>query len=166
MKVLKSLIFLIMVLFAVSNFCCNASQHAKMENVLTKGYEPGKWTMDIQAARKYAKEKNLPIFLNFTGSDWCYWCKLMEKNVFSKSEFYDKTRDKIVLVWIDFPRDKSLVPEEYRERNRKLANAFGIRGFPTYVILDSDGNELGRLGATRNPSVEQFLNDLFNLIKK
>ncbi len=165
MKGLKLLAFGFMVLFVVSNFCCKAAQSEK-RNILTDGYQSGKWTMDIQAARKYAKEHNLPIFLNFTGSDWCVWCKLMEKKVFSKQEFYDKTKDKIVLVWIDFPRDKSLVPEKYRERNKKLANAFGIRGFPTYVILDSNGNELGRLGATRDPNVRLFLKDLFKIIGK
>ncbi len=165
MKGLKLLLFSLLVLFSVSNFCCNASQRGN-GNILTDGYEPGKWTMDVQAARKYAREHNLPIFLNFTGSDWCVWCKLMEDKVFSKEEFYEKTKDKVVLVWIDFPRDRDLVPEKYRDRNRKLAEVFGIRGFPTYVILDSSGNELGRLGASRNPNVRLFLRDLFKLTGK
>ena len=164
MRKTKFFLFSLLVLFSVLNFNCNASH--KNERVITKGYEPGKWTMDIQAARNYAREHNLPLFLNFTGSDWCVWCKLMEDKVFSKEEFYEKTKDKIVLVWIDFPRNKDLVPEEYRDRNRKLANAFGIRGFPTYVILDAQGNELGRLGASRNPNVRLFLRDLFKLIGK
>ncbi|WP_201328893.1 thioredoxin family protein [Thermotomaculum hydrothermale] len=165
MKNFKLLIFSFLVLLSVSNFCCNAAQSEK-GNILTKGYEPGKWTMDIQAAREYAKEHNLPIFLNFTGSDWCVWCQLMEKRVFSKDEFYKKTKDKIVLVWIDFPRNRDLVPDEYRERNRKLADAFGIRGFPTYVILGPDGEELGRLGASRDANVRLFLGQLFRLINK
>ena len=119
MKGFKLFLFSLLVLFSVSNFCCNASQ-GESKNILTEGYTPGKWTMDVQAARKYAKEHNLPLFLNFTGSDWCVWCKLMEDRVFSKQEFYEKTKDKIVLVWIDFPRDKDLVPEKYRDRNRTL----------------------------------------------
>ena len=49
----------------------------------TKGAELGEWTMDVSAAKKLAKSKNKPVFLCFTGSDWCGWCKLMEKNVFS-----------------------------------------------------------------------------------
>ncbi len=165
MKGFKLFLFSLLVLFSVSNFCCNASQ-GENKNILTEGYTPGKWTMDIQAARKYAEEHNLPIFLNFTGSDWCVWCKLMEDRVFSKKEFYDKTKDKVVLVWIDFPRNKDLVPEKYRDRNRKLADLYGIRGFPTYVILDSNGNELGRLGASRDASVRKFLGELFRLINK
>ena len=41
------------------------------EEIQKEGAEPGVWTMDFEAAKKLAKEKKLPILLNFTGSDWC-----------------------------------------------------------------------------------------------
>ena len=63
------------------------------EDIIVNGHQAGKFTMDLTAARKYARENNTPILLNFTGSDWCNWCKLMEKNVFEKEEWaaYAKT---------------------------------------------------------------------------
>ena len=54
-----------------------------------------------------------------------------------------------MLVAIDFPRSKKL-PDEIKQRNSKLAAKYGIRGFPTIVILDSTGKkELGRTGYVR-----------------
>ena len=35
---------------------------------------------------------------------------------------------------------------EEKAANRKLAERYGIYGFPTIVILDSNGKELGELG--------------------
>jgi len=45
------------------------------EDFDTEGAKVGRWTMDLDAAKKLATDKQLPILLNFTGSDWCYWCK-------------------------------------------------------------------------------------------
>jgi thiol:disulfide interchange protein len=132
----------------------------------TSGAEPGKWTMDFDAAKTLAKEKNLPILINFTGSDWCFWCKLMDKNVFSKQDWQDYAKDKIVLVWIDFPRNKALVPPHLVARNQQLAQSFGVKGYPTYIVLGSDGEaRLGQLGASRTASPESFIADLEKLTK-
>ena len=38
--------------------------------------------MDYDAALTLAEEKKLAVFLDFTGSDWCGWCKLMDRSVF------------------------------------------------------------------------------------
>jgi len=98
-----------------------------------------------------------PVFLCFTGSDWCGWCKLMEKNVFSADAWEDYAEKNLVLVWIDFPRDKTLVPEKFVSRNRELAQKYKVQGYPTYVILSSSGKELGRLGASRSATPEEFI---------
>ena len=92
--------------------------------------------------------QELPLLLNFTGSDWCGWCKIMDKNVFAGEEWKKYAADNVVLVTLDFPNDKSIVPEKYVERNKNLQAKFGVGGYPTYVILDSDGEtKLGQLGA-------------------
>ncbi len=165
MKGFKPFLIFFLVVASFVNFSCNASSEGK-GRVVVDGYVDGKWTMDLKAAREYAKKHNLPIMLNFTGSDWCVWCKLMEKQVFSKQKFYDFAKGKIVLVWIDFPRNKDLVPEKYAERNKKIANLYGVRGLPTYVILDSKGNEIARLGASRDITVDKFINQLKEVLSK
>jgi thioredoxin-related protein len=130
------------------------------------GATAGKWTMDLDAARKLAAENQLPILLDFSGSDWCGWCKVMEENVFTKPAWKAYAQDNLVMVLIDFPNDKSLVPEKYTERNNAMKDEYGIRGFPTFVVLDDDGiTELGRLSSGREKTPESFQAELKNLFR-
>jgi len=128
--------------------------------VTAQGANLGEWTMDLEAAKLLAKDMDVPLMLKFTGSDWCGWCKIMEKDVFSKSEFLDYAGTHLVLVTIDSPRDKSIVPEEYWQRNQQLFKQYGVRGVPTYVILDANGKEIGRLGAGRGKTPASFIAEL------
>ncbi len=122
-----------------------------------KGAELGEWTMDVPAAEALAKKTGKPMFINFTGSDWCGWCMMMDKKVFSQDAWEDFAEENLVLVWIDSPKDKSLVPQEYVARNNALKDKYGIRGFPTYVLVDAEGNILGQLGADQNATPETFI---------
>ena len=69
----------------------------------------GEWTSDFEAAKKTSKEKNLPMMLDFTGSDWCGWCKLMDRKVFAEKAWDDWAKTNVVCVTIDFPRDESKI---------------------------------------------------------
>jgi thioredoxin-related protein len=131
------------------------------EKPALEGAELGKWTMDIVAAKALAKEANKPVFINFTGSDWCGWCQLMDKNVFSKEEWQTYAAENLVLVWIDFPKNKSLVPAEFATRNRELAKSYKVEGYPTYVLLGADGETvLGQLGADADGSPAAFIQEV------
>ncbi len=98
----------------------------------------GAWTTDYPAAVKVAAERHLPLFIEFTGSDWCGWCQKMEKECLSKPEFLDAMRTQCVLVSVDFPH-KTQLPEALKAQNSKLADQFKKHaGFPAYYIVDSD----------------------------
>ncbi len=127
------------------------------EPAALSGAELGKWTMDIPAALELAEKENKPVFINFTGSDWCGWCQMMDKKVFDKPEWSAWTKENMVLLWVDFPRDKNLVPEKLRQANDALSEKYGIQGFPTYVILDPAGAEIGRLGSDRDATPKSFI---------
>lgn len=128
---------------------------------MTSGAKCGAWTMDAPAALALAKQVDKPIFLCFTGSDWCGWCKLMEKKVFSTQTWQDYAAENLVTVWIDFPRDKTLVPKPLQEQNQQLAAQYRVQGFPTYVVLAPDGKTtLGTLGADQNATAETFIDKL------
>ena len=134
---------------------------ARAERPATEGAKVGEWTMDFDAAKKLAKEKNLPILMNFTGSDWCGWCKLMDKNVFATEAWKTYATQNVVTVYIDFPRDKKLVPEQFVDRNKELSKKFSVRGYPTYILLASDGEkQIGQLGASKTATPEGFIQDL------
>jgi len=127
----------------------------------------GRWTQDFDAAKKLAKEKELPILINFTGSDWCGWCIHMDKQVFNTKAWRDYSRTNLVLAYIDFPRNKSLVPPKFVERNQELKSTHKVSGYPTYILLASDGETvLGRLGAAREITPEIFISRVKALIEK
>ncbi len=135
-------------------------------NATASAVQSGLWTQDYEAALTLAKEKNLPILYNFTGSDWCPWCILMEKNVFTKKKWYEWANGKVVCVFIDFPRNTSKVPRKYQTRNQKLMDSFRVKGFPTYIVTLPDGTtELGRLGASRAATPESFIQEMEATLK-
>jgi thioredoxin-related protein len=134
---------------------------AYAERPVTEGAKVGEWTMDFEAAKALAKAKNLPLLMNFTGSDWCGWCKLMDKNVFSVEAWKNYATQNMVTVFIDFPKDKSLVPAKLAERNKALSEKFEVGGYPTYILLAPDGEkQLGKLSASRTATPASFIQDI------
>jgi protein disulfide-isomerase len=103
------------------------------------------WLTDLEAAKVAAKKDNKKILANFTGSDWCGWCIKLENEVFSKPEFATWSAEKVVLLELDFPRNKQL-PAELKEQNDKLAREHGVNSYPTVLVLDADGKQVGKLG--------------------
>jgi len=105
------------------------------------------WLTDFQAAQAEAKSGHKLLLINFTGSDWCPWCIRLDREVFSKPEFAQFAKDNLVLLTADFPRSKAL-SNEVRKQNYELAQRYSIDGFPTIVVLNSEGRQVGLLGYT------------------
>src|SRR3954452_1427550 len=78
------------------------------------------WIDDLEKAKAQAKAENKKILLDFTGSDWCGWCKKLDAEVFSQPEFKEYAAKKLVLVELDFPRSFKL-PDATKKQNDALA---------------------------------------------
>jgi thioredoxin-related protein len=72
----------------------------------------------------------------------------LDKEVFSKAAFKDYADAELVLVEIDFPRNKEQ-PAELKAQNDKLAKQYGIRGFPTILVLSAEGELIEKTGYQR-----------------
>lgn len=107
------------------------------------------WTHDFEAAKTQAAEQNKDMLLDFTGSDWCGWCIKLVDEVFSKDEFKTYAEANLVLVELDFPRDKSKLSEETIAQNNKLKDDYGIRGYPTIYLTDHKGLPYAKTGYQR-----------------
>jgi len=105
----------------------------------------GVWTTDYPAAVAQAAKENKKVFLFFTGSDWCGWCKRLDKEILSTTEFKTYAAVNLVLVKLDFPQ---ALPQSgaLKAQNRKLAQAHSIQGYPTIIVLNSAGKRVGDLG--------------------
>ena len=116
------------------------------------------WLDDLEKAKAQAKAENKKILLDFTGSDWCGWCKKLDSEVFSQQAFKDYAAKHLVLVEVDFPRGFQL-PEATKKQNDELAKKFKIQGYPTIVITTASGTKRGELGYVEG-GPEAFLKQL------
>ena len=103
------------------------------------------WTTDLPKAQAKAKAEKKLVMLDFTGSDWCGWCIKLNKEVFNTQEFIDYAKKNIVPVEIDFPNKKKQ-SDELKTANHALQKKYGIKGYPTIIVLDSEGKNVGQLG--------------------
>jgi len=103
------------------------------------------WNTDYNAALASAANEQRNVFLFFTGSDWCGWCKKLDREILSTPEFAAYADAKLVLVELDFPRQKEQ-PAAVKSQNQQLQRQFGIDGYPTVIVLNSKGQPVGKLG--------------------
>ena len=122
------------------------------------------WSTDLDKALETAKKENKAILVEFTGSDWCPPCIMMRKEVFSKKEFVKAASKNYILVEIDMPRDEKL--KDVKEKNTPIVEKYNIDGFPTVVLLDSNGKEFTRFYATEHPKIDAFLAHLDASLEK
>jgi thioredoxin-related protein len=121
------------------------------------------WLTDFQKAQTEAKAGHKLLLLEFTGSDWCIWCIRLEAEVFSQAKFAEFAKDNLVLVRADFPRAKPL-SAEVRKQNQELAQRYQVDSFPTVVVLNEEGKQVGLLGYMPG-GPEPFLDELKKLPK-
>lgn len=109
-----------------------------------KATNPG-WMVDLDKAYAASVKEGKPIMANFTGSDWCGWCKRLTATVFSQPEFTAWAKDHVILLELDFPK-RTQIPEKFRTQNSRLQSAFNVRGFPTIWVFN----------ATKDPKTGQY----------
>jgi thioredoxin-related protein len=109
-----------------------------------KPSKPG-WITSYDEGQQEAKANNKLVLLDFTGSDWCGWCVLLDREVFSKPKFKEYASKNLVLVELDFPKTKP-VPDTIRTQNVRLAQLYQVQGFPTIIVLNGDGQLVGEFG--------------------
>jgi thioredoxin-related protein len=97
------------------------------------------WQTDLPKALEQAKTDKKLVLLDFTGSDWCHWCKKLDADTFSKPEFAEYAKTNLVLVEVDFPNHKEQ-SAALKAANEALQKKFNIEGFPTLVALKADGS--------------------------
>ena len=98
------------------------------------------WHLNFDKASKESIETNKPILANFTGSDWCGWCKKLKREVFDTPVFKKWADENVVLLELDYPR-RVQQPEEIKKQNKELQQFFKVRGYPTLHLFSVKNNE-------------------------
>jgi len=135
MKIIKNILPILIAAALLSVYGC--SLNAKSKSL--------KWYDNLEKAEQVAQKENRPILVDFTGSDWCVWCKRLSAEVFSKDEFINYANENLILVKIDFPQNIQQTPAT-KYYNQNLAQKFGVQGFPTIILLKSNGDPIAQTG--------------------
>ncbi|HRI01494.1 MAG TPA: thioredoxin family protein [Saprospiraceae bacterium] len=128
------------------------------------------WLVNLDEAFEKSRKTGKPVMANFTGSDWCGWCKRLTAAVFSKPEFKEWADKNVILLELDYPRFKQL-PANIQQQNQSMQQFFQIRGYPTVCVFDITKDtqkkqyqfaELGRTGY--RPTVAEFTGDVDRML--
>ena len=138
-KVILSILFI-----SFTAFLFAQDSHSSNELTRKTTAKEAKWQKSFEKAQKLAKKKNKPLLVFFTGSDWCGPCKNLHKDFFDTEKFTKIAKADYILYEADFPRRTDIVSSEKKVENRKIQKKYGVRGYPTILILDSKGIEIGR----------------------
>ncbi len=102
-------------------------------------------TVAIDAALAKGKQEGKPTLLFFTAS-WCPPCKQMKRDVLPTDAVASTIRDQFVGVYVDI------------DARRDDANAWGIEGVPTFIVMNKNGEEIARRSGAMSPDeFTQFL---------
>ncbi|MEN8139393.1 MAG: thioredoxin family protein [Bacteroidota bacterium] len=93
------------------------------------------WNNNAEEVFTRAKASNSAILMNFTGTDWCVWCKKIKKEIFDTKEFKDwAKKNNVELLELDFPK-RIQQSDQLRAQNASLARELGVRGYPSIFII-------------------------------
>jgi thioredoxin-related protein len=106
----------------------------------------GEWTDDFQAAKEVARQTRLPILLNFS----CGPSIAMDEEVFSKPKWKTYARKHLVMVAVNISYEEMEDMRKADPTKDAIRIQYNITGYPTFVLLDDDGETvLGLLGGRR-----------------
>ncbi len=119
------------------------------------------WLVSLDEAYAQSQKTGKPIMANFTGSDWCGWCKRLTASVFSKPEFKQWAAKNVILLELDYPKRFKL-PTDIQQQNANMQQSFKVTGFPTVWVFNASKDKagkyslqaLGKTGYTK--SVDEF----------
>lgn len=120
------------------------------------------WLTSLPQAQAQAKAENKMVLMDFNGSDWCPPCKALRKNVLSSPEFIEFAKKNLVLVDVDFPRHTEQ-PADLKKTNEALAEKYKVEGFPTVIVLNSEGKQLKKQVGYGGQSPQDFIAQLQKL---
>lgn len=110
------------------------------------------WENDLSIARASSQATNRPMMLNFT-ADWCGSCRLLDEGVLRVPSIRSQIEQGFIPVKMD-------VSDASNPAN-EVAATMQVSLLPTIVVLDTTGNEVGRLvGAVRPEQFTSFMNQM------
>lgn len=98
------------------------------------------WLTFEQGLAASKKEKKMMVVDFYT--DWCGWCKVMDKETYGHESIIKFAKEKLVLVKVNAESNEKTRFREKDYTYRELAAAFGVNGYPATAFIDANGEVL------------------------
>jgi thioredoxin-related protein len=95
------------------------------------------WDEGLREARR----TNRPVLVDVY-TDWCGWCKRMDRDVYSRADVRDYLASRFVVVRLNAEAQDGVQYEGQDLTSAGLAEQFRVTGYPTTVFLKSSGAHL------------------------
>ena len=103
------------------------------------------WLTSYEQAMALARRQDRIVLAYFSGSDWDPWCERLDADVLGTEMFRQWATKNVVLLRVDFPREKRL-SQIVSQQNERLKLRYSVAKTPTFVFLDPWGQPLARAG--------------------
>jgi len=107
------------------------------------GLEPLSLNQALQNAKKEHK-----LILADMSAIWCQTCRKLDNEVFSDPRVKQAIKEKYIFSRVEYESDEGEI----------FMKQYAVKGFPTLLILDSNGNKLKQLNLVFDP--ESFIAQL------
>lgn len=149
-------------LFLIGFLCIGIGSISSQEQE-EKGKFYYEWSTNIIDSAEKAVEEEKLLFVYFAGSDWCPHCMRYEKEVLGSPIFRRYLNENFEPILLDSPRYREISEEQIAYTQSKLTE-YEIEGFPTIVIMNTDAEEIARLGYGGG-GANKFIKEIKSLIK-
>lgn len=125
--------------------CPGNSESQKKPNTTVK------WESFNTGLSKAIKEKK-PVIIDFY-ADWCHWCKVMDRETFSNEEVVKLLSRDFIAIRLDMEKSETITYSGKTVSLNTFASMLGVRGLPTVVFMDKDGDLIDKVPGYIKPDI-------------
>lgn len=132
-------------------------------SLLVKGQEKIEWMKFEEAIA--ASEKNPKMILVDVYTDWCGWCKKMDKETFTDSSVIAYVNAGFYAVKLNAEDKKRTFDFQGKSFTEEaMAKAMQVRSYPNFVVIDPSLQNITQLSGYR--PAKEFLEGLNLIVEK
>jgi thioredoxin-related protein len=99
---------------------------------------------DWNSGLKEASSTKRPILVDVY-TDWCGWCKRMDRDVYARSDVRDYLTRRFVTIKLNAEASQAANYEGKAYSSRALASRFRVTGYPTTIFLRAQGEHVANV---------------------
>ena len=122
-------------------------------NAFTKDPQWRHFNEGIAEAKESGKKVLVDVY-----TDWCKWCKEMDRNTYSDKTISDYLKKHYILIKLNAEGNEMINYAGHPMTPREFAQKMGVDGYPATVFLKSDGQQITILPGYVKP--DQFIHVL------